>query len=595
MCERSRRPPCRASSALACGMMQPACKSMTNLRLEALWGAAHPLPYAGGTILALALWASPMMAQVSDSLDLEHALSVPNTGMLAADLEFLADDLLEGRAPGSMGNAIAARYVRSRFQAAGLEPGAPNGTYFQSVRLVGVRPAPSLVVGVAQRTMALQYLEDFVAWPDGPESVVIADGEIVFVGYGIDAPAWRWNDYQGGPMTGKIVMVLVNDPGLQDSTIFNGREMTYYGHWAYKIEQAARSGAAGVILVHTSENSGYPWSAIRDSWSGELFQLEGRPIRTLRFGAWINESAARRIVSAAGIDYDLLMGRARRQDFRPIPIGSHAVVDIVSEVRPLESANVIGRLDATDQAGTGGEEPESVVFTAHYDHLGVGRPVGGDSIFNGAVDNASGVAAILATAAGLAQSEIPSQRSVYFVALTAHEGGLLGAETFIRTPPVPLVRTAAVINIDRGNVWGRTRDIVALGSEHSTLGETAAAAAAAEGLSLTPDATPETGDFFRSDHFPFAREGIPALRISAGRDFVGQPSDWGRGQAEQYISSRYLQPADEYNAQFSLEGLLQQVAVMIRIGWTLAKTEETPAWSEDSEYFDAGERLRPGR
>jgi hypothetical protein len=568
---------------------------MTNLRLEALWAGAHPLIYAGGTILTLALWASPTMAQTSDSLGLEHALSVPNMGMLAADLEFLADDLLEGRAPGTTGNAIAAGYVQSRFRAAGLKPGAPNGTYFQSVRLVGVRPAPSLVIGVAQRTMALRYLEDYVAWPDGPESGVLADGEIVFVGYGIDAPDWRWSDYQGGSMTGKIVMMLVNDPGLNDSTIFNGREMTYYGHWAYKIEQAARSGAAGVILIHTSRNSGYPWSAIRDSWSGELFQLEGRPIRTLRFGAWINEPAARRIVSAAGIDYDLLMARARRQNFRPIPIGSHVVVDIVSEVRSLESVNVIGRLDAGDPTVAGGEEPESVVFTAHYDHLGVGRPVGGDSIFNGAVDNASGVAGILATATGLAQSDIPSQRSIYFVAFTAHKGGLLGAETFIRTPPVPLARTAAVINIDRGNVWGRTRDIVALGAEHSTLGETAAAAAAAEGLSLTPDPSPETGNFFRSDHFPFAREGVPALLISAGRDFVGRPSDWGQRQAEQYLSSRYLQPADEYNAEFSLEGLLQQVAVMIRIGWTLAKTDEIPSWSEKSEFFDAGARLRTGR
>lgn len=568
---------------------------MDNLRLEAFLGGAHRRLYTSGTILALAFLASPTMAQTSDSLGLERALSVPNTGMLVADLKFLADDLLAGRAPGTTGNEIAARYVGSRFQAAGLKPGAPNGTYFQSVRLVGVRPAPSLVIGVAQRTMALQYLEDYVAWPDGPESAVIADGEIVFVGYGIDARDWRWNDYQGGPLTGKIVMMLANDPGLQDSTIFNGREMTYYGHWAYKIEQAARSGAAGVILIHTSQNSGYPWSAIRNSWSGELFQLEGRPIRTLRFGAWINEPAARRIVRAAGIDYDLLMGRARRQDFRPIPIGSHVVVDIVSEVRPLESVNVIGRLDASDHAVAGGEEPESVVFTAHYDHLGVGRPVGGDSIFNGAADNASGVAGILATAAGLAQSGIPSQRSIYFVAFTAHEGGLLGAETFIRTPPVPLARTAAVINIDRGNVWGRTRDIVALGAEHSTLGETAAAAAAAEGLSLTPDPTPETGDFFRSDHFPFAREGVPALLISAGRDFVGQPSDWGQRQAAQYLASRYLQPADEYNAEFNLEGLLQQVAVMIRIGWTLSKTGEIPSWREGSEYFDAGARRRTGR
>ena len=514
--------------------------------------------------------------------------------MLAAHIQFLADDLLAGRAPGSRGASVAARYIRSQFQGAGLEPGAPNGSFFQSVRLIGVTPQPAIVVGIAQRIVVLRYLDDFVAWPDGPVRGVVSDGEIVFVGYGIDAPEWQWNDYRGESVTGKIVMMLVNDPGLSDSTIFRGREMTRYGHWSYKIDEAARRGAAGVILIHTTRHATYPWSVVRNSWAGERLQLEGRPSRTLRFAAWITEDAARRVIGAAGIDYGLLMRRVPRRDFGPVLIGAHAVVDITSELRTLESVNVIGRLPA---AGGGGDtdQEESVVLTAHYDHHGLGPPVGQDSIYNGAVDNASGVAALLATAAGLTRAGRPARRSIYFVATTGHEAGLLGAHTLVKSPPVPLERTAAVINIDRGNVWGTTGDIVALGAELSSLGDIASEAAQVEGLSLTPDPAPQLGDYFWSDHFPFAIAGVPALQIATGRNFVGQPADWGDRTAENYLTTKYHQPGDEFHAGLSYEGLLQQVAVMTRIAWAIAQTGEFPAWNENSVFHEAGTQLRAAR
>jgi Zn-dependent M28 family amino/carboxypeptidase len=542
-------------------------------------------------VLALGVAATAASAQaVPDTTALERALAVPTARAINAHLRFLADDLLEGRAPGTRGAAVAARYIQSQFEAAGLEPGAVDGSFFQRVRLVGITPSPSLVVGVAQRTMVLEYIEDFVAWPAGPDPKVIADGEIVFVGYGIEAPEWAWDDFKLQPLTGKILMILVNDPGLEDPSVFRGREMTYFGRWTYKLEQAARLGAVGAFLVHTDESATYPWSVVQNSWSGEQVQIEGRAPQTLRFGAWITQDAARRIATAAGIDYDLMLRRAMRRDFRPVTTNAHAIIDITSRVRRFKSVNVIGRL-GSDRVG----DEEAVVLTAHYDHRGIGIPVEEDSIYNGAQDNASGVAGMVAAATGLVAAGTPSNRSVYFVATTAEESGLLGAEAFVRSPPVPLLRTAAVVNLDLANVRGATRDIVMLGAERSSLGELAAAVAEAEGLTLALDTSPEAGGFFRSDHFPFARAGIPVLSIGTGIDFVDRPPEWGRNRAQAYMASTYHQPSDEYRSDFQYEGLLQQVRAIMRLVWALAETPEFPVWNEDSEFRDAGDRLRAGR
>jgi Zn-dependent M28 family amino/carboxypeptidase len=527
---------------------------------------------------------------VLDTTAFGRSLAVPTARAIDAHLKFLADDMLEGRAPGTRGAAIAARYIQSQFEEAGLEPGGPDGSFFQRVRLVGVTPSPSLVLGVAQRTMALRYLEDFVAWPTGPNPTVIADGEIVFVGYGIEAPEWTWDDFKLQPMTGKILMMLVNDPGLEDPSVFKGREMTYFGRWTYKLERAARLGAVGAILVHTDESATYPWTVVRNSWSGEQVQIEGQAPRTLRFGAWISEDAARQIARAAGIDYELMTRRAGRRDFSPISMNAHAIIDITSRVRRFESVNVIGRLGSNQE----GDE-EAVVVTAHYDHRGIGNAVDEDSIYNGALDNASGVAGMLATAGGLVAAGAPAHRSIYFVATTAEESGLLGSEAFVQSPPISLAQTAAVVNLDVANTWGATRDIVMLGEGRSSLGELARAVAEAEGLTLAPDPSPESGSFFRSDHFPFARAGIPVLSVGNGLDFVDRPPEWGRRQAEAYVARRYHQPSDEYRPDFRYEGLLQQVRIMMRLAWALAGTPEFPVWNEDSEFRDAGERLRAGR
>lgn len=551
-----------------------------------VWRRAAAL---SGAAAALSLSATGAAAQIiRDTAAVRRALAVPTPQMADAHVRFLAHDLLEGRPTGARGGDIAARYIRSQFQQMGLEPGTPDGSFLQSIRLIGVTPSPSLVVGVAQRTMALQYLEDFVAWPMAPDPTVIADGEIVFVGYGIHAPEWNWDDYQFQPMTGKILLMLASDPGRDDPSVFNGPRMTYYGHWGYKLEQAARLGAVGAILIHTDE-AGYPWDVVRNTWSGERVQFVGGTPQTLRFAAWIREGAAREIARAAGIDYGLMVRRASRRDFRPVTMNIHAVVDIANRTRRLQSANVIARLPGA------GDPEEAVLLTAHYDHLGTGQPVGGDSIYNGAQDNASGVAALLAAAAGLAAAGNPANRSIYFVATTAAESGLRGAEALARSPPVPLAQTAAVIDIDLANLRGRTRDLVMLGAGQSDLGELARAVAAADSLVLSADPNPEAGAFYRSDHFPFARSGVPALSMGIGQDFVDRPPGWGRSQAEAYLANRYHRPADEYDPEFRYEGLLQQVAAVIRLAWALAESREFPAWNEGSEFREAGQRLRAGR
>ena len=556
----------------------------TCLRLSAFQSGIR----CGISALALGACAAPMAAQtVPDTMALQRALATPTSNQLDAHIRFLADDLLEGRAPGSRGADIAAHYIRAQFEEAGLAPGAPDGTFFQRIQLVGLTSSPSLVVGVAQRTTALKYLDDFVAWPHGPEAAVIADGELVFVGYGIEATEWTWDDFKMQPLAGKVLLMLVNDPGLEDPSVFNGPEITNYGLWTYKIEQAARLGAVGVILIHTDRSATYPWTVVRNSWSGEQVRVEAESPQMLRFGAWVTEQAARQIVRGAGIGYDLMMRRAARRDFRPIPMNAHVIVDISSRIRRFESVNVIGRLE-TDAAG----EEQAVVLTAHYDHHGIGQPIGEDSIYNGALDNASGVAVLIASATALAQAGPTPIRSIYFAATTAEEAGLLGAEALVRSPPVPLAQTAAVVNIDRANLWGGTRDLVMLGAEKSSLLAMAEEVARADGLRLAPDPSPESGRFYRSDHFPFARAGVPVLSLVPGLDFADRPPDWGRDQYTSYMSNRYHQPSDEYRPDFNYDGLLQQVSAMIRLAWRLAETPELPAWNEDSKFRAAADRLR---
>jgi Zn-dependent M28 family amino/carboxypeptidase len=498
---------------------------------------------------------------------------------MQAHLRFLASDLLEGRAPATRGGELAAEYIATQFQALGLEPAGENGTYFQPVALVGMTPQPTFAWGKAGNAPdTLAYRDAFVAWAERPEADITSSGEVVFVGYGIRAPEWKWDDYKGTDLRGKVLLMLVNDPGIVDSTVFLGKILTYYGRWTYKLEEAARQGAAGAILIHTTESATYPWEVVRGSWSVEQFKLDPPRSPSLAFAGWVTEGSARAALATAGLNLDSLSRAAATRDFRPVPTGITASLRIRSALRRVASENVAARLPGRDPRLAA----QAVLITAHWDHKGIGPAVRGDSIYNGAEDNASGVAAILAAAKSL--TRLPrTARSIVFVATTAEESGLLGSEAYVQRPLIPLGQTAAVLNLDVTNVRGATRDIGALGMDRSTLGPVFVAAARAE--SLTVGSQPDVrGSFFRSDHFPFARSGVPALSIKPGVDFVGRPKGWGEQQENVYNQERYHQPSDEYQPTFRFDGMAQQVRVTVRTARAVANDRAMPRWLPSSEF-----------
>ncbi|HEX9218210.1 MAG TPA: M28 family peptidase [Gemmatimonadales bacterium] len=528
------------------------------------------------TVSMLALVATTAVAQRPATLPVD-------TAAMDAHLRFLASDLLEGRAPATRGGRLAAAYVAAQFQTLGLEPAGANGTYFQPVALVGMTPQPAFSwgkPGTAPDTLA--YRDAFVAWAERPEADVSATGEVVFVGYGIRAPEWQWDDFKGADLRGKVLLMLVNDPGLVDTTIFLGKILTYYGRWTYKLEEAARQGAAGAVLIHTTESATYPWEVVRGSWSVEQFKLDQPQSPSLAFAAWVTESSARGALTKVGLNLDSLTRAAARRDFHPVPTGLTAAVRIHSALRRVESENVAARLPGAGGRSDPRLASQAVLLTAHWDHKGIGPVVRGDSIYNGAEDNASGVAALLGAAKALTQLPRPA-RSILFVATTAEESGLLGSEAYVQHPLVPLAQTAAVLNLDVTNVRGATRDIGALGMDRSTLGPVFQTAARAESLKVgsQPDVR---GSFFRSDHFPFVRAGVPALSIKPGIDFVGRPQGWGEEQENIYNQQRYHQPSDEFQPTFRYAGLAQEVRVTVRTARAIANDPTMPRWLPTSEF-----------
>ena len=546
------------------------------------------LALSGAPAQGIAQRARPEAAAVEP---LAQGLAAITPQLIEAPLRLLADDLMEGRAPGTRGGDLAARYLASQFAGLGLRPGAPDGSFYQWVSLVGLTTEVSVVIGAQRRTLVLEPGTEIVAWPERTDSLATLDAEIVFAGYGITAPEWDWDDYKGAAQTGRIVMVLSNEPGAGDSTLFRGTALTSYGLWTYKLAQAARMGAAGVLLVHTPQTEPLPWAAIQSSWSGERVLLDRPPTQSPRFAAWITSDAARRIVEATGKDYALLFQRARQRDFRPLDVGARAAIDMRSQVRRFRSPNVIARQDGADPLG----RDDVVLLTAHYDHLGTRPSQGTDSIFNGAVDNASGLGVMLAVATALTRAGSAPRRSVVFAATTGSEAGGLGAATYLSQPAAPLDRTVAVVNLDRANVWGPTREVVALGGELSTLGDRVAAAARAESLLVAPDPYPRLGDFYRSDQVTFARAGIPAVLLRSGVQYPEKDSGWGGEQGRTYLDERYHRPSDQVRQDFDYRGLVQLARVLSRLVWSLAEGTDFPAWLPGVEFRPAGQRLRPAR
>ncbi len=499
-----------------------------------------------------------------------RALEAP---VIKAHLEFLADDLLEGRAPGTRGAALAASYIASQFAQAGLEPAVGDSSYFQPVSLLALTPDPRLsfrASGGAALTPV--HGPGFLAWSLDTAAVTSVESELVFVGFGIRAPEYEWDDYAEADVRGKVVLALDGDPGRYRADRFRGDTATRYAAPKHKYEEAERHGAAGALLVH-SPGAGYPWDAIRNIRVGEQLALEGvaRP-GSLAIAGWVTGEVASQVAAMGGLDFAALLETAVESDFRPIETGVTVSLAVRNEMRRLVDVNVAGLLPGRDPQLSN----EAVVFTAHYDHIGIGAPLDGDSIYNGAYDNASGTALLISLADAFGMLRRRPARSVLFLAVTGTESGCLGTRHYVRSPILPLARTVAAINIDGANLWGPTEDIVVALAGAGGLGEAVREAAADEGLRLETAYTPEWGVVYRSDQVIFAEAGVPSALLGHGQDHVGRMPGWGRQRMEEYLLTAYHKPGDEYQPELDLRGAAQQANVAFRLGLKLSSS----AWRQ---------------
>jgi Zn-dependent M28 family amino/carboxypeptidase len=513
-----------------------------------------------------------------------------------AHLRFLSSDLLEGRAPATRGGRIAEEYIATQLQAFGVKAGVGDSSYFQRVPIDVVKADPGTIKVTAsgKANANLRFTDDVVVWPGSATDASTAHGELVFVGYGATAPEYRWDDFKGNDVRGKVLLVLVNDPPAtsDEPNLFGGKAMTYYGRWTYKYEEAERRGAAGMLIVHTTERAGYPWHVVVSSNSTEHRLLPRDPSVAAPIGVrgWITDSAATTLLDQAGLSMTDLRKRAESRDFRPVSTGIIIDATMRNSLQHMSANNVIGVVRGIDPK----VRDEYVAYSAHWDHFGIGPVVNGDSIYNGAADNASGVASILAIAHAAAEG-IKPRRSQLFLFVTAEESGLLGSAYFGEHPTVPASKIVAALNLDIVPLNGRVRDLNVIGDSKSSLGPALAQLVKSEGVRLSPDAHPEQGHFYRSDHFSFAKVGIPSVSIGGGVDYMGRPAGWGLKQSEDYTAHRYHQPSDEYRPDFDLSGAAQLAEIVYRFGLSLGNARTVPTWNADAEFRAARDASRKGQ
>ena len=510
--------------------------------------------------------------------------SVIDEATIRGHLRFLADDLLEGRGPGSRGDDLTQLYLATQFQALGLKPAAADGGWTQSVPLVGLTThAPKEVTFTnGDQALSLESVKDFMSSIGRPvESTKIADAEVVFVGYGIEAPEFDWDDYKDVDLRGKVLLMMNNDPST-DPELFEGRRRLYYGRWDYKYESAARQGAVGAIIIHTTPSAGYPWQVIQTSWSGEEFELRGTKGPRMDLKAWATEDAARSIASLGGHDLDQLRGAAESRDFRPVSLGVKFSIDLTADVREKETANVLAMMEGADPE----RKNEYLIYMAHHDHLGIGaeRDETGDNIYNGAVDNGSGTAALLAMAKAYTRLTERPKRSILFAAVGAEEAGLLGSEHFSNNPPIPAGKIAAVINIDGTNIIGKTHDVNVIGHGKSDLDDVILAVAKKQGRIVTPDQFPDKGYYYRSDQFNLAKIGVPGVYLHSGVHVIGKPAGYGKQKLAEWVEKIYHQPSDEYREDWDLTGALEDIRLLYHVGRQVADQPKMPAWAEGDEF-----------
>jgi Zn-dependent M28 family amino/carboxypeptidase len=502
---------------------------------------------------------------------------------IRAHVRFLSHDLLEGRGTGQRGGDIAAEYIATQFALDGLKPAGDNGSYMQKVPMVGIALAPEStfsLVPAKGSARELKPLSEYVAHDETQQSNSTVNADLVYVGYGIEAPEYQWDDYKGVDVKGKVLLMLVNEPTSDDPKFFKGKALTYYGRWTYKYEQAARKGAVGAVLIHKTEMASYPWEVVRNSNSGEksYLKLDGSP--KLKVAAWIHLDPARELAAMSGMDIDKMMADAGSRDFRPVSLPVKLQAHMVSKVRPFESNNVIAMLPGSDSK----MKTEAVMYTAHYDHLGVRPDMPGDNIYNGADDNATGCGILLEVAHAFALASQHPRRSVLFASVTAEEQGLLGSEYLGNHPPIAAGKIALDLNYDDIPPLGSPEEVEVSGSERTTFYPTVQALAQEFRLAIRPDSRPEAGHYYRSDHFSLARVGIPAFSVNEGVKYKGHDAEWGMQQANEYTEKHYHQPSDEYHPDMDFTGDAVMARFGFALGWEAASTPKLVGWQKGDEF-----------
>jgi Zn-dependent M28 family amino/carboxypeptidase len=507
-------------------------------------------------------------------------------------IKVLSSDEFEGRAPGSKGEELTVKYLEGEFKKIGLQPGNTDGTYVQDLPLVGItgtNTRPLTVTGGGRKT-TFKWRDEVVAWTRRVADTASIEGsEVIFAGYGVNAPEFNWNDFKDVDVKGKTIIVLVNDPQVPlqsdpsklDPALFNGTAMTYYGRWTYKFEEGARRGAAGILIVHETGPAGYPFSVVQGNL-GERFDLvtPDKNMGRAAIEGWLSLDATKRLLAQAGQDFDALKTQALTRDFRPVPLKLQASLAMRNTMRTIQSKNVLAKLEGSDAQ----LRDEYVVYTAHWDHLGRGDAVKGDDIYNGALDNASGVALLLEIARGFTAVEPRPKRSILFLMVGAEEQGLLGSQHYAEQPVYPLAKTLASINIDGVNQWGRTKDITVIGMGASDLDDYLRDAASEQGRVLRPDPESEKGFYYRSDHFNFAKQGVPALYTDTGIDFVGRPAEYSQQKRDEYTNTDYHAPSDEIKEDWDLTGAVDDAQLLFMVGYRVANANTFPEWKPGNEF-----------